>query len=151
MKHVWSVFCRHMVEDRRTGNPSLIDITDRIAFRGDLPEERPINLPFPFPFFIVSKWSRSADADVENRRTRVRWLSPDGDELRIFEHELDFGERGGNLHAVGEVQELQYIKNGTYQLEVAYLDHDDWVVVASIPLDIVHEQPEPEEESEPTS
>ena len=151
MKHVWSVFCRHMVEDKRTGNPSLIDITERIGFRGDLPGERPINLPFPFPFFIVSKWSRNADSDLGNYKARVRWLSPDGDELRTIEHELGFGERGANLHHMVEVQELQYLKNGTYQLEVAYLDNEDWIKVASIPLDIVHEEPETEQhESEPT-
>lgn len=150
MKHVWSVFCRHMVEDKRTGNPSLIDVTDRIEFRGSLPEERPINLPIPFPFYIVSKWWRDPHLDLEDYAARVRWLSPDGDELRRFDYQLAFGELE-RLHTIGELRELHYSKNGTYHLEIEYLDDDDWITVAVIPLDVIHEVPESEENaSEPT-
>lgn len=150
MKHVWSVFCRHVVDDKRTGNPSLIDITDRIGFRGNLPDERPIKLPIPFSFFIVSKWWRDTKSDLKKYAARVKWLSPDGDELRSFDHQLVFGEHA-KLHTFGEIRELHYSKNGTYQLEVEYQDNDEWITVAVMPLDVVHELPESDErESEPT-
>ena len=34
MKHVWSVICLKYLEDKETGNLSLIDITDRIGLQG---------------------------------------------------------------------------------------------------------------------
>ena len=67
------------------------------------------------------------------------------DEQRLeFENEREapYFRTGGQftLHCV----------NGIYEsIEIAYKDAEDWKVVARIPLEIIHEQPEPEQQSEP--
>ena len=93
------VFCRHVVEDKRTGNPSLIDITERIGFRGDLPEGNgPVKPAFSISLLhrieVVEKLKLTLSLG-NYIQARVIWLSPDGDELaQLIEHELGFGERG---------------------------------------------------------
>ncbi len=56
MIHIWTVFCRNVLEEKNSGNLSLVDLVDRTTFRADLPEERPFTVPFPIPFYIVSSW-----------------------------------------------------------------------------------------------
>ena len=56
MRHIWTVFCRNVLEDKNTSNMGLVDIVERITFSAELLDERPFTLPFPLPFFIVSKW-----------------------------------------------------------------------------------------------
>ncbi len=66
------------------------------------------------------------------------------------EQKLEF-ENIAKLRISGQVGSLPFTVNGIYEFEVAYKNNEDWEVVARIPLEVVHEQPEFEEEnSEPT-
>ncbi len=141
MRHNWSVFCRTLLEDTKSKNPSLIEVTERISFRAPLSDERPIHLPLlPRPFFLVSNWRRNEDGDCLKYLARARFLSPQKLELLNLEHEVDL-ELQGKMRVNGEIGSLPYTTNGTYEFEIAYKDGSDWIPVASIPLEIVHEGP----------
>ena len=141
MKHIWSVFCRDVLEDKTTDVPSLISVTERIGFRGEIPDERPFDLPFPFPVHIVSNWWRVAPDDSTSFEVRVRFLSPDQTEMRSLSYEVEFGSNN-KFRSIGRITDLPYSENGVYEFEISYQKDDDWIAVASIPLEIVHEGPD---------
>lgn len=139
MKHIWTVFCRDVLEEKSTDVPSLINVTERIGFRGDLPDERPCTLPFPFPVHIVSNWWRE-ESDVSNDFVvRVRFLAPDRTELRSLPYDIEFGP-GTKFRSIGRIVDLPFTENGVYEFEISYQDGGEWIQVAGIPLEIVHEQ-----------
>ena len=148
MKHIWTIFCRNVLEDKNSGNLSLVDIVERMTFSAELPEERPYIVPIPIPFYIVSSWLKPDDSDNKSYYTRIRFMSPDEAELVNREQSLEF-ENSAKLRVSGQVGSLPYTRNGAYEFEVSFRSDGDWQVVAHIPLEIVHEQPQPEEESEP--
>ena len=149
MKHIWSMVCRNLLEDKITNNPSLIDVTEHIGFRGELPDERPVNLPFPFPFLVVSNWWRDDEDDRAKYVCRVRFISPDHSELKKIEFEVNL-EEVTNMRTFGQISDLPFTESGIYEFEVAYKATNRWKVVAKIPIAITHEQPESDESSEPT-
>lgn len=151
MKHIWTVVCHNVLEDKNTGNLSLVGILERITFSADLPAERPYTMPIQRPLYIVSNWLNQEEVSTTDFFTRIRFLSPDRTELVNEEVKLEF-DNSPKLRVSGQVGSLPYTINGIYEFEVAIKLDGDWNVVAQIPLEIVHEQPEPEQqESEPTS
>ena len=143
MKHIWSVFCRSFLEDKRTNNMSLIEVTERISFKSELSEDRPVNLPLPSPFYLISNWQRNEEGECSKYKTRLRFLSPQGEELLNLEHEVNL-EEVEKMRVNGELGSVPYTENGVYEFEISYKDGNDWKTVASIPLEIVHEGlPEP--------
>ncbi len=59
-------------------------------------------------------------------------------------------EEATSMRTYGQISELPFTVSGIYEFEVAYKPARRWKVVATIPLAITHEQPEPEpQESEP--
>ena len=148
MKHIWSVFCRDVLEDKTTDVPSLISVTERIGFRGDIPDGLPFYLPFPFPVHIVSNWWRLPSDSVSTCMVRVRFLSPSQTELRSLTYEVDFGSTN-KFRSIGRITDLPFSGNGVYEFQIAYQKGDEWIEVASIPLELVHEGPEQQNESTP--
>ena len=150
MKHIWTVICRNVLEDKNTGNLSLVDILERITFSADLPEERPYTMPIQRPLYIVSNWLNQEEASTADFYTRIRFVSPDGAELVNEKVKLRF-ENSPKLRVSGQVGSLPYTTNGLYEFEIALESNGYWDVVAQIPIEIILEQPEPEQrESEST-
>lgn len=151
MRHVWSVLCRSLLEDKSSGNSSLIDVTERISFRGDPPDERPITLPFPFPLHFVSNWRRESEECKRKYPCQVRIVSPSGDVLRTMDFELNLEDFAG-MHTFGRLDDLPFTVSGIYEFELAYRNDADWEVVARIPLEVVYDEPGLETEiGEPTT
>lgn len=149
MRHVWTVFCRNVLEDKNSGNLSLVDIVERLTFSAELPEERPFAVPFPVPIYIVSSWLKSDKNDNSDYYIRIRFVSPEGTELVTNEQKLEF-EESAKLRISGQVGSLPFTINGSYEFEIAYRSDNNWKVVARIPLEMVRELAESEENSEPT-
>ena len=152
MRHIWTVLCQNCIVDSTSNNPSLIEIPDRVGFKGDLPDERPLELSLPTPFYLVSKWwkDNSADAVIHNALGRI--FSPKGKQLTQFDIPFEFGKSAGH-RTIGTVEKLLYSEDGVYEFQICTRESEaeNWIPVASIPLEIVHEQPESEQqESEPT-
>ncbi|MYD10483.1 MAG: hypothetical protein F4X02_10630 [Chloroflexi bacterium] len=148
MRHIWSVLCRYAIEDRDSNNFSLIETLSQVSFKGDIPPERPIGLPISF--HIVSQWRRGNDQDRCDYPVQMRVIAP-GDV------ELDSDELTAKLSAydtcttVFSSGSFRYTENGLYEFEISYRLGERWIAVTRIPLNVIHDPAEPEEqESEPT-
>lgn len=79
-------------------------------------------------------------------------MSPNGEQLAQFDFAFEFSQSTGH-RTIGTVEKLLYSEDGVYEFQICTRESEteSWIPVASIPLEIVHEQPEPEQqESEPT-
>ena len=150
MKHVWSVLCRNYIVDEKTKNFSLIDLPNRLGFKGELPEKRPFDVPIPSEFYFLTRWI-SEEGDKENiHAVMVRVIDPTGGEIGNFEFEFTLKPPMGHV-SIGTMSSVLYSEDGLYFFKVSLQDNNESIVVASIPLEIVHEQQESEEQdkSEP--
>ena len=143
MRHVWTVLCRTLLEDQNSNNPSLIEATERIAFKAEVGDERPLDLPFPTPLVLVTNWWSDGKEDRRKYLAKVRFISPEEDELLSFEHEVDL-ERGEKMRVNGQIGSLPYTVNGIYEFEISYLKDEEWTPVTSIPLEIIRQEPDSE-------
>ncbi len=152
MEHIWSVICQSYIVDRESGNLSLVGIPSRLGFRGDVPDERPFELPLQPPFFLVTLWRTDTDTIGVTESALVKVRAPNGDVIGTFDVLVEFGDTEGH-QTYGKLETVLYQQNGVHRFEVYLYKDGDWSAdpVASIPLEIVHEQPVLEtEESEPT-
>lgn len=151
MKHVWTIVCLNKIDDKTTNNVSLIEVVDRLELEGSLPDVRPLNLPFPLPLHVVSNWWRDNDEDRLQYRARMKLISPQGETLSTFETTVNL-EDNPRFRVALEMETFPFTGSGVYTLDISYLGGIGWTSVASIPLEIIHKQPEPEkQESEPAS
>ena len=148
MRHIWSAVCRYAIEDKTSGNFSLIEILSHVSFKGDIPPERPIIVPFSYQ--IVSLWSRRNDRDYCNYPVRMCVIAPGDVELHSDELTAKLSEHD-TFRTVFGSDSFQFTENGIYEFELSYRRGEKWIVATRIPLKVKHEQPEPEQqESEPT-
>ena len=149
MKHVWSMFCRNFIVEEHTRNISLIDIPNRLKFKGALPEKRPFEFPLPSEFYFLTRWISEQEDSEETYSANVRIIDPTGSEIGTFEFDFTLEPPQGHV-TTGSISSLLYTVDGVYFFEVCLQNNDTSNPVASIPLEIIHEQPEPEQqESEP--
>ena len=150
MRHIWTVICRNVLEDKNTGNMGLVDIVERLTLSAEMPDERPFTVSFAAPLHIVSNWWNIDENDESNNVIRIRLVSPEKTELVNEEQRLEF-EDAAKLRTSGQLGSLPYTVNGIYEFEVAYKKKEEWEIVARIPLEIIREQPDPvQQESEST-
>lgn len=145
MRHVWTVVCQQSLEDKKSNNYSLIETLNRVSFKGDIPPERPVNLPFTY--HVVSQWIRSNEYDNHLYPARLRILSPENDELVAAEITVNLKEHD-NFRTRFGIDTFRYTENGIYEFEMSYLQGDDWIVATLVPLKVTHEESVPDEESE---
>lgn len=152
MRHIWTVLCQNCIVDQISNNPSLIEIPDRVGFKGDLPNQRPLELPLPNPFYIVSKWWTDDRVDAATHIVQGRILSPQGEQLAQFDFEFEFRQSSGH-RTIGTLETLLYSEDGVYEFQICTRgsESENWIPVASVPLEIILEQPESAQQgSEPT-
>ena len=149
MRHLWTIFCRTFLEDKRTNNLSLIEVTESIAFGGELAGAERVDLPLSPPFNLVSSWRREAANESKSIKARVRFVSPDGETLIELDHDVEFGENE-KTRAIGHFGSLPYTVNGVYEFEVSFEENGQWTPVAHLPLEITCDEPE-KGDSEPGS
>lgn len=143
MKHVWSVICRHHIVDEESKNISLIEITDRIRFEGELPDKRPFEVPLPVVHYFISTWMCETD-DVEKQYdAKVKIIDPTGEEIGSFSFEFVIEPPDGS-RTHGTMRRLLYTVDGTYWLEVHLAGDENSSPVAHIPIEILHISPESE-------
>ncbi len=148
MRHIWSVICQYAVEDKSSNNFSLIETISQVSFKGDLPPDRPLHLPFRIS--LVSLWCRSNDQDKRDYSVRLRIIGPGDDELDAGEITTRLSEHY-SFKTNFRFEGLRFTDNGIYEFEVAYRDGDDWHVATQVPLVVTHEQPQPAQTNgEPT-
>lgn len=149
MKHVWSVICRHHIVDEESKNVSLIDITDRLSFGGELPDKRPFELPLPSAYYFISTWMSEKGDVAANYDVKVKIIDPTGVEIGNFKIEFVMDPPDGS-RTVGAMETMLYTVDGTYWLELHLTEEKNSPPVAHIPIEIMHRKPQSEERSEPT-
>ncbi len=148
MKHVWSVICRHHIVDEESKNVSLIDIIDRLSFEGELPENRPFEVPLPTVYYFVSTWM-SEKGDVQDKYdVMVKIIDPTGANIGNFTTELEMKPPDGS-RTIGAMDTILYTVDGTYWLKLHLSDEQVSSPIAHIPIEIVHRKSESEPQSEP--
>ena len=147
MRHIWSVLCHKYIIDKGNNNLSLIDITDRIGFQGELPDKRPLELPLPSALFFISAWRRGSESDRMKHEARVNVISPGGQQIGHSLIPIDLEQSPGH-YTLGRMDHFLYIANGVYELQMCIKENDEWKPVASIPLEIIHTEPDEEQKSE---
>ena len=151
MEHVWSVICLNYIIDRESGNLTLIDIPDRVGFKGDLPDTRPIELPLQSPFFLVSLWRSGHENSGIKESALVKVRAPNDNVIGEFEVNVEFGDSEGH-QTYGKIETLLYHEDGVHRFEIYMKEDGNWSdePVAFVPLELVHERPDSEQEnSEP--
>lgn len=147
MKHIWSVFCQQYIINRDSNNPSLIEILDQINFQGELPDKRPLELPLSPIIYFVSDWKRDSESDRKKYEALVNVISPDSLHIGNFPILVDL-EQSSSQCTVGKMDRIVYTVNGVYAFQVYIKENDEWKPVASIPLEIIHTEPDKEQKSE---
>lgn len=148
MRHIWSVVCQHVFQDKDSNNYSLIGTLSTVSFKRDLPLERPFALPFSYR--IVSRWHRADDRDYRKYTVRMRLISPSKDELDSTELIVNMREHVWITTTFGS-ESFPYTDNGIYEFEISYRQDEKWTIASHVPLQVTHSPPETERpESEPT-
>ncbi len=93
-------------------------------------------------------WWKDCDENGLAIPVKLRFLSPAQKELFDAEQNVDL-PTAPKFRTNFVVGSLLFDANGIYEFEVAYKNNEDWEVVASIPLEIFHEQPDDQPESKP--
>jgi hypothetical protein len=143
--HVWSVLCRLSIIDGQRNNVSLIEVMERLSFKGDFEIEQNKIYGVPFPVELVTLWSRS-DPDIpEASQARVLMISPKGQVLNEengHTYSIDLTEYQ-RFRAIGRFEGLPFVGNGVYKFLIQSFDeeHEQWINETSIPLEIVMEIP----------
>ncbi len=149
MKHVWSVLCRHHIVDETSKNISLIDITDRLTFEGELPDKRPFEVPLPTVYYFISTWMSEKDDVPYNYDVKVKIIDPTGEEIGNFRMEFAVEPPDGS-RTTGVMETFLYTVDGTYWLNLHLMGDKDSAPVAHIPIEIVHRKSKTEIVAEPT-
>ena len=149
MKHVWSVLCRNYIVDETSKNLSLIDLPNRMSFKGDLPDKRPFEVPLPTEMYFLSTWISEQGDEEKTHHVIVKVIDPTGAEIGNFELDFDMKPIKGHV-TIGTLSSMLYTEDGVYFFDVCVQVSNEWTVIASIPIELVHEEAKPEEESEPT-
>ena len=149
MKYVWSVLCRNYIIDEQSKNLSLIDLPNRLSFKGDLPAKRPFEVPLPSEFYFLSKWMSGKDDNEQRHSVLVKVIDPSSTEIGNFPFEFTLKPESGHV-TIGTLTSILYTEDGLYFFEVCLEEDNELKSVASIPLQIVHEHTESEEGDEPT-
>lgn len=144
MRHIWSVVCQQAIEDKNSNNFSLIETLSQLSFKGNIPPERPIHLPFSY--CIVSMWRRKDDQDRCDYPVRLRVIAPGKVELISAELTAKLREHD-SFKTNFRLEAFQYEENGIYEFEISYHQGEKWIVATNVPLKVTHEQLD----SEPTS
>jgi hypothetical protein len=140
MQHVWTVVCTRTVIDQQTNNISLFEVLEQIQLSGPpLPSS---GVVLPTNFEVVSFWTRSADADPERGRARLRFASPTGQVINESEYEIDLSTFV-RTRTIAKMSGFPISAPGRYYFQVDLRNEAGaWEAQARVPVTIVLESPE---------
>ena len=133
--HVWTVVCSSAAIDMDSKNVSIQNVLEQI----NIPVEPAPDLVINIPYQIVSFWVRS-DIEMPARgRSRIALVEPGGSINPIAEMPIELTEVERARQRV-YCQGFRAPAPGRYIFRVELLEsgQDEWRLVASIPLRVVH-------------
>lgn len=141
MKHIWSVLCRQSIIDSRGNNISLIEVAEKISFKGppEFPSGEKIALPLSME--LVTLWTRNDPEVPETGRARLLIFSPSSELLNEggFEYEVNLQGDYLRSRSMAQLEALPFVESGIYWYIVENYDeqNQEWREEASVPLELV--------------
>jgi hypothetical protein len=141
--HVWTVVCSRAIVDRSSNNVSIQNVLEQFSVRAEPKPDALIAVPFE----VMTLWARSDFSVPASGSERLTLYSPSG---------VKIGERVFALDLMGNVRRyrtrasfngLPASEPGRYafRVELQEGDDDEWRAVAAVPLEVIFEQPEPDQ------
>ena len=143
MENIWSVFCSKAIVDERSKLVTLIEALDALSIpEKDLPTvdpKNPVNVG-PISLQIVSFWYRSDFKKPETSKVRIIFVTPDGQEIKQTEIEVDL-QNTVSRHLIVVIPALTYVGLGMYHFVMEKMDEgkNEWVRTARLPLLLMSE------------
>jgi hypothetical protein len=141
--HIWTLVCSRAVIDNRTKNVSAQNILEQLKIQ-DIPKpDGMLNIPFD----VVTLWGRSdVDSPLEGV-SRLSFVFPSGEIAGIHEYEINLLDTQ-NYRYIAHFEQIPVREPGRHYFRVALKleDEGEWLEVNKIPIMIIFEPPEDEEE-----
>ena len=143
--HVWTVLCSRAVVDHMSNNVSIQNVIEQIVIK----ESPTPNGRLNYSMDIVSFWVRSDPGAPASGRIRLSYNTPSGENIGSFGGEIDLTavERARNIF---HFESLPAREPGRHYffMEIQIGDNDEWQKVAAIPLMILFEPSDNEQEED---
>jgi hypothetical protein len=141
IEHVWSVLCSRAVVDRYSNNVSMQNVVEQIS----ISEEPRPDAVLGSQMDLITFWTRAGNDEPGRGESRVYVISPSGERRPSIEQKVDLTKHA-RLRNRLTIQMLKVAESGRYSFVVEYRNHgdEDWTRVASVPLQVIFEPPEPE-------
>ena len=139
---VWTVFCKRAIEDRRSGNLSLIETIQRFTVQVK-PGLTETSIGVPVDSIIATLWANSDSDETATADVSVSTTPPDGKITENATFQLKIAPNGWARWYIN-VQTMQLRGPGRYQFifKVKQSGQKRWKKVATIPLDVVYNEDE---------
>lgn len=144
IRNVWAVFCRTVLEDRRTEALSLIHAIQRITVSG--PPDPPPQIAVSTDLAVASMWYNSDAKNEARGKFSLAVTTPSGQEVKQVTHNLKIGP-GEYYRWIVLVNRFEVTGPGLYQIILRVKDESDerWRRGATVPFDVVYNLEEPEQ------
>lgn len=138
--HVWTVVCSRAVVDRFTNNVSLQNAIEQFSIKGE-PEPDAL---LPIPFEIMTLWTRSDLNVPATGSQRLTLISPSGEKMKEMVFTLNLTGKYRRFRTRAAFNGLIASEPGRYVFQVEFQEtaEHDWQIVANVPLEVIFEQPE---------
>jgi hypothetical protein len=149
MRHVWSVLSTTSLIDQTSNNVSLLEVLEQVTLFVDIDPPLDERIVFPLQASLTTMWWRSEMNTPESFRMRVNIVGPSGPVPETFEQQVDLIDfrRSRNTYSY---RGIPYLGFGIYEFSIEVLDEGKgiWQQMASVPLEIIKQPPNVEENSE---
>jgi len=133
-RHVWTVVCTRAETNPRSNNISLIDVTEQVNVSPELPWIGLAKIRFPLK--VVSLWIRDDVGRPETEKVRLTHRDVDGSLRASWEVDVDLRDVA-RRRVIWELEALVVSAPGEQEFRVkTQRPHDEWEIVARIPLEI---------------
>lgn len=144
MKHIWSILCERTSVDERTRNITLFSILEKVTFapsRAEFDEAISKKALVPFPFLVVTLWSREDIKKSSRFSLVIEIYDPVGEKITTHQRPVEIPEGYKRMRTITDMKGLELGKSGksgTYLIKVKQAISPDKVeTVAELPLEVV--------------
>jgi hypothetical protein len=126
MKHIWSILCERIIEDKRTNLISYLTAIELVQVK---------QVPFRIPFLAMGSLWVSNDEQGGLIETRLKRIDPDKSEKVLIPRiRAEFTTKRYRSHML--LNGLEFDQSGLYLFRLESLNESKWEIVAEIPLDL---------------
>ncbi len=134
IKNVWTVLCKRFIEDKTTGNISLVDTINRIALQ--IPDDAPDDVNIVLDASLATFWFNDANEDITTK-VRLSITNPNGSKTEKVEQDITvlaqkYHRWLVNIHAIG----IHGVGFYSFDVRLQHPENKRWNLVASVPVEV---------------